>query len=382
MVSNVRISMWTDSFYPYISGVTRSVATTRETLERMGHKVTVFCPSYPGTTPEEGVYRFQSVKAPTKPDFYIAFPANPKHLIALGEISPDIIHIHSPFNLGKTGLRMGRLLKIPVVFTYHTMYNMYSHYIPVIGQMASELVEAGSFITAKQADAVIAPSTAIRDYLLQHNVKTKVFVIPTGINVDRFRHGDPDYICETFNIPPQVPVLLSCGRLGPEKNPETLIKAFALIHKHMDCYLVMIGDGPLHEALRGLANKLGVGHRVVFAGKVPPDLMPHMYAGSDVFLFASLTDTQGLVIVEAKSAGVPCVAVGALGVKDMVEHDVDGYLCENAPEDLAQKTLALLQDPERLSTMKSNALANASRFSLETTCNKLVECYMEVAEGL
>jgi 1,2-diacylglycerol 3-alpha-glucosyltransferase len=377
----VRISMWTDSYYPYISGVTRSVATTKETLERMGHEVTVFCPSYPGAGHEQGVYRFQSVKAPTKPDFYIAFPANPKHLIALSEISPDVIHIHSPFNLGKTGLHMGKLLKTPVVFTYHTMYNMYSHYIPVIGQMASELVEAGSFITAKQADAVIAPSTAIKEYLLDHNVKNKIFVIPTGIDVERFRHGNPDYISEVFKIPPRVPVLLSCGRLGPEKNPETLIKAFALIHKHMDCFLVMVGDGPLHEILLGLANRLKVGHRVIFTGKVPPDLMPHMYASSDVFLFASLTDTQGLVILEAKSAGVPCVAVGALGVKDMVEHNVDGFLCENSPEDLARKTLALLENPLLLNTMKSNAAANASRFSLEATCGKLVECYTEVVRG-
>ena len=382
MVSNVRISMWTDSYYPYISGVTRSVATTKESLELMGHDVTVFCPSYPGTTHEDKIYRFQSIKAPTKPDYYIAFPANPKHLIALSEISPEIIHIHSPFNLGKMGLRMGKLLKIPVVFTYHTMYTLYSHYLPVIGPMASELIEAGSFMTAKQANAVIAPSTAIRDYLIEHKVRTKIFVIPTGIDVNRFRQGDPGYIRNTFNVPSGVPVLLSCGRLGPEKNPETLIKAFALIQRHIDCYLVMVGDGPLHETLVELANKLNVSHRIIFTGKTPPDIMPHMYASSDVFLFASVTETQGLVIVEAKSAGVPCVAVGALGVRDMVEHDVDGYLCENAPEAIAEKTLALLEDQELLTTMKSNALANASKFSLETTCSRLVDCYMETAQHL
>ncbi|HHY12090.1 MAG TPA: glycosyltransferase family 4 protein [Firmicutes bacterium] len=372
--------MWTDSYYPYISGVTRSVATTRDTLKRMGHDVSVFCPSYPGAAHEEGVYRFQSIKAPTKPDYYVAIPANPKHLIALNEISPEIIHIHSPFNLGKMGLRMGGLLGIPVVFTYHTMYNMYSHYIPIIGQMASELVESGAFITAKQVDAVIAPSTAIRDYLAEHNVRTRIFVIPTGIDTDRFRHGNPEYIREAFNIPSQVPVLLSCGRLGQEKNPETLVKAFALIQKSIDCFLVMVGDGPMQETLVKLAEDLGISHRIIFAGKLPPNIMPHMYAGSDVFLFSSVTDTQGLVIVEAKSAGVPCVAVGALGVKDMIENSVDGLLCENAPEDIAAKALALLEDPELLSTMKSNALANADKFSLRQSCAKLVECYMEIAQ--
>ena len=338
--------MWTDSYYPYVSGVTRSVATTRDTLKRMGHDVSVFCPAYPGAVKEEGVYRFQSIKAPTKPDFYVAIPVNPKHLMVLNDISPQVIHIHSPFNLGKMGLRMGALFGIPVVFTYHTMYNMYSHYIPMIGQMASELVESGAFRTAKEADAVIAPTAAIRDYLLEHNVNNKIFVIPTGIDTNKFREGDAGYIRKAFDIPPEIPILLTCGRLGKEKNPETLIRAFSLIQKQIDCFLVLVGDGPLKQSLSELADELKVGHRTIFTGRLDPEVMPYMYAGSDIFVFSSLTDTQGLVIAEAKSAGVPCVAVGALGVKDMVEHNIDGFLCENDPKEIAFRTLSLLENPD------------------------------------
>ncbi len=373
--------MWTDSYYPYISGVTRSVATTKQTLSSMNHDVSVFCPSYPDATYEEGVYRFQSIKAPTKPDFYVAIPTNPKHLITLNEISPEIIHIHSPFNLGKMGLRMGTLLDIPVVFTYHSLYNMFSHYIPIIGHMTSELIESRALITARRVDALIAPSTAIRDYLLEQNIETQIFVIPTGVDVDRFRHGNPQYIQNTFNIPAQLPILLSVGRLNQEKNPETLLKSFSLAQKRKDCFLVMVGDGPMRKTLNQLAKDLNIDHRIIFTGKVPPHIMPHMYASSDIFLFSSVIDTQGLVIVEAKSAGVPCVAIGALGVKDMVENKVDGFLCENDPEDIADKTLILLNNRELLSRMKRNALVNSDKFSLEHSCAKLVNCYTSITHS-
>ncbi|MGI6163291.1 MAG: glycosyltransferase family 4 protein [Bacillota bacterium] len=379
-VKNMRISMWTDSYYPYVSGVTRSVATSRDTLALMGHDVSIFCPSYPNATSEPGVYRFPSIKAPTKPDYYVAIPVNPKHLVTLKETSPQVIHIHSPFNLGKMGLRLGGLFGIPVVFTFHTMYSMYSHYIPMIGQMASDLVEIGALGTARSVDAIIAPSSAIRDYLVDHNVKTRIFVIPTGIDVGQFQKGNQAYIREAFNLPDGLPVLLSCGRLGQEKNPETLIKAFSLIQKQTDSVLVLVGDGPLKEKLEKLSCELGVSHRIVFAGKVEPATMPHIYAGADLFLFASLTDTQGLVIAEAKSAGIPCVAVGALGVRDMIDDRVDGFLCNNDPYDIAQKTSLLLENPEYLNKMKSNAVSNAKKFSIEESCKKLADCYSQVLQ--
>ncbi len=379
-VNNMRISMWTDSYYPYVSGVTRSVAASRDTLSLMGHDVSVFCPSYPGAGYEPGVYRFPSIKAPTKPDYYVAIPVNPKHLITLKEISPQVIHIHSPFNLGKMGLRLGSLFGIPVVFTFHTMYNMYSHYIPMIGQRASDLVEIGALGTARSVDAIIAPSSAIRDYLLNHNVNTKIFVIPTGIDVAQFQKGNHEYIRKTFNLPAELPVLLSCGRLGQEKNPETLVKAFSFIQKRIDSVLVLAGDGPLKEKLEKLSSQLGVSHRVVFAGKIEPAAMPHMYAGADLFLFSSVTDTQGLVIAEAKSAGIPCVAVGALGVKDMVDNGIDGFLCDNDPYDIARKASFLLENPEYLKKMKCNAISNAKKFSIEESCKKLANCYLQLIQ--
>lgn len=377
-VNDMQISMWTDSYYPYVSGVTRSIKLTKETLTKMGHSVSVFCPWYPETDPEPDVYRFPSIKSPTKSDYYIAVPVNPKHLMAIKEICPDVIHTHSPFNLGKMGVTVGNILDIPTVFTFHTMYNMYSHYVPLIGDNISELIEFGAIGTAKSVDAVIAPSSAIRDYLRERGVTTDIFVIPTGIEIDEFRNGDASYIGRTYNIPSDLPILLTCGRLGKEKNPECLLHAFSIVHESVDSVLVFVGDGPLIEELKELAEELNVSSRVVFAGKVSPEVMPHFYASADLFMFASLTDTQGLVIAEAKAAGLPCIAVGALGVNDMVEDGVDGFLCENDPNCLAQKALLLLQNPSVMESMRTNALSNAYAFSIEKTCARLIECYQTV----
>ncbi|QUL98450.1 MAG: glycosyltransferase family 4 protein [Candidatus Fermentithermobacillus carboniphilus] len=374
----MHISMWSDSYYPYVSGVTRSIATSREALKALGHRVSLFCPSYPGTRPEEDIYRLPSFKAPTNPGYYVAIPLRPGLFSTLRAQSPEVIHIHSPFNLGKLGLRFGKRLDVPVVFTYHTMYGMYSHYVPILGRSASRLVELATFKTANQADVLITPSSAIRDYLRENGVKSEVFVIPNGIDVPEFQNGDRGFLRRAFGIPEGVPVVLTCGRLGKEKNLDTLLRSFSIVSQKVDSVLLLVGDGPERESLKALSVTLGISERVIFAGTVSPGRMPDIYAGADLFLFTSLTDTQGLVIVEAKAAGLPAVAVAALGVKDMVEDQVDGFLCRNEPEEIAERVIFLLENPSLLRKMKENAKKAALRFSKEETARKLLECYKSV----
>ncbi|MGE5578726.1 MAG: glycosyltransferase family 4 protein [Bacillota bacterium] len=374
----MRIAMFSDSYYPYISGVTRAIAVARDTLINLGNEVSLFCPAYPGAVREEGVHRFASFRAPTNAGYYVAYPIF-RHLSAyLHRDRPDVVHIHSPFNLGKAGWRTARRLGIPVVFTYHTMYNMYSHYVPLFGRSVSGFVEGSALRVAGAVDAVITPSTALADYLKSRGVSSPIHAIPNGIDVHEFRTGDPAYLRRTINIPPKSKVILTCSRLGAEKNVETLLLAFAEARKSVDAFLVLVGDGPLRGRLESLAETLGVSNSTHFTGSVPPERMPHLYAGADMFLFASLTDTQGLVVVEAKAAGLPAVAVGALGVKDMVSHCEDGFLCGNDPGELARRITELLGDPATLASMKAAAMGNASRFSKEASAKRLLDCYQSV----
>ena len=190
----MRIAMFSDSYYPYISGVTRAVAVARETLESMGHDVSIFCPRYPGCGHETGVIRLPSFKAPTNPRYYVAYPAYPRVVGRLRLTKPDVVHIHSPFNLCKTGLSASRWLGVPVVLTYHTMYSMYAHYVPVLGGSVSGIVEGTALRVARSVDAVITPSTTLAQYLESRGIKTPLYPIPNGINVSEFQSGDPEYL--------------------------------------------------------------------------------------------------------------------------------------------------------------------------------------------
>jgi glycosyltransferase involved in cell wall biosynthesis len=218
----------------------------------------------------------------------------------------------------------------------------------------------------------------LADYLRSNHVRSPLFPIPNGIDVSEFQSGDPSYLRRELNIPPGDKVVLTCSRLGSEKNVETLLRSFALASSGVNATLVLVGDGPLRSNLESLALGLGVSDKTRFTGSVPPSRMPDLYAGADMFLFASLTDTQGLVVVEAKAAGLPAVAVGALGVKNMVIHGDDGFLCGNDPAELAERTRELLSNPDKLRSMKAAAKRNASLFSKEASAGKLLDCYRSV----
>ncbi|HHY76471.1 MAG TPA: glycosyltransferase family 4 protein [Firmicutes bacterium] len=377
----MNIAMVSDSYYPYISGVTRAVSTLKETLTKMGHRVWLYCPAYPGAEDEEGVKRLPSLRSPTNAAYYVAIPPFSGMRKDMARIRPQVVHIHSPFNLSKAGYRAARRLNIPVVMTYHTMYNLYAHYVPLAGGRVSQTVERMAIGMANSVQAVVTPSSVIADYLRERGVRTPIFPIPNGIPVEDFQGGDPSYARQRYGIPSGIPVIISCGRLGIEKNVETLLRAFALVRARTDAALLLVGDGPLRAELEKLAHSLGIADRTFFAGAVPPDVMPHMYASADMFMFASLTDTQGLVLVEAKAAGLPAVAVGALGVKDMVADGEDGYLCGNDPEELAEKAVYLLENPSVLSRMQETARRNAQAFSREASASRILACYESVISG-
>ncbi len=370
----MRIVMVSDSYYPYVSGVTRAVATLRNTLAGMGHEALVFCPAYPGAEPEEGVVRFPSILAPTNSTFYVALPSPLRFLREILRADPDAIHVHSPFNLSLTGLRTGRRLGIPVVMTYHTMYNMYAHYVPIFGRGVSEYVETIAFATARKADALVTPSPTMARYLREGGASHSPIPIPNGIPVSEFQGGDTCFLRDHYGVP-EGPVVLTSGRLVLEKNLSTLLRAFAKVSAATSASLVLVGDGPRRKALEEEARSLGIADRTFFLGTVAPDKMPSVYAGGSIFMFTSLTDTQGLVLVEAKAAGLPSVAVGALGVKDMVEDGEDGYLCENNPDQVAERAIDLLSDPAKLAAMSCNARRNAQAFSREASAARLVAIY-------
>lgn len=375
----MKIGVFTDSYRPYTSGVVTSIATFKEELERLGHNLYIFAPSYPHyTETEEGVYRFLSVPSPTNSEFSLAIPVLPGMNMLLKRLHLDIIHVHSPFTMGRVGLHYARRYHLPILFTYHTLYDQYVHYVPVAQDLAREMAVKFSNHFCNQCDHIVVPTTEVEGILKGYDIRTPLSVIPTGVPLHRFQSPANNWLRERYPIPPDHKILLFVGRLSKEKNLEFLIESFQLIRNKMPCTtLVLTASGPLEQELKMLATRLGLSleRDVIFTGALPFDTLVQVYYASDLFVFSSMTETQGLVLVEAMAAGLPVVAVRAYGVRDMVNHGVNGILTGENREEFASAVVQVLQDRKVYGYLKQNALLQARSLSSENMALQLEEIY-------
>lgn len=377
----MKIGIFTDSYLPYTSGVVRSIETFTEELTNTGHEVFIFAPSYRGCNQESRVFRFSSIPSPTNRDFNLAVPFSIRLRPMIKKLDLDLIHVHSPFLLGRLGARYARRLGIPLVFTYHTLYEQYVHYVPIAQSITKELAQKMSRGFCNHCDAVIVPTGVIGSYLREIGVNTPINVVPTGINVAQFQSGDPDWLQRRFNLPPGEKILIFVGRLGQEKNIGFLMDCFKVINRQVsNTRLVLVGSGPEEEDLKKRANDLGISSQVTFTGVLPPADVVHCYAGASIFVFSSVTETQGIVITEAKAAGLPVVAVRAFGVSEMVQDGVDGFLTELEPRQFIEKIILLLKDKQLYQEMSQKARQNAAELSTANCTATLINCYRQVIE--
>lgn len=370
--------MFADSYKPYTSGVVRSIETTKSELTALGHEVFIFAPNYPNCEEEPGVYRFASVPAPTYPDFAIALPFSLKINEIVKRLRLDVIHVHSPFTMGQLGSRCARRFDIPLVFTYHTMYDQYVHYLPFAQGISKKVVLKLSEKFCNRCDLVIAPTEIVRR-IISPNLKTEVVSIPTGILISEFAGANRNWLREAYNIPPTKKILLHLSRLGKEKNVGFLLEAYKEIRKKLPETIFVIGsDGPERETLQQQAASLGLGEHVFFTGALTRKQVVDSYASADLFVFASVTETQGLVLGEAKAAGLPCVAVKALGAAEMVNDGVDGFLTELSFESFIPRVVQLLQDDNLRREMSARALEEAEKISSTNMAKKLLHAYENI----
>jgi glycosyltransferase involved in cell wall biosynthesis len=375
----LRIGVFTDSYLPYTSGVVRSIETFSEGLTARGHEVYIFAPNYDGCRTENRVFRFSSIKSPTNRDFCLALPFSFDFKPTIKKLNLDLIHVHSPFMLGSLGARYSKKLGVPLVFTFHTLYEQYVHYVPFAQSLTKDMAQRISRNFSNRCDMVIVPTAVIGEYLRGIGVTATTSVVPTGIKVARFSKGDPDWLARRFKLPRGEKVLIFVGRLGQEKNIHFLLESFRNVNREIpSTRLVLVGTGPEEEELRKKADNYGIAEKVTFTGLVSPVDMVHCYAGSDIFVFPSVTETQGIVIAEAKAAGLPVVAIDAFGASEMVESGMDGYLTELKQEQFNQKIILLLKNQKMYKKMSVQARKNAEKLSTDNSTEKLVRCYETV----
>lgn len=374
----MKIGMFTDSYRPYTSGVVRSIETTAGKLTELGHEVFIFAPSYPNYEKESGVFRFASVPTPTYPDFAIALPFSLYLNTTIKKLDLDVIHVHSPFTMGLLGSRCAKRYGLPLVFTYHTMYDQYVHYLPFAQGISRKVVLQLSKKFCNRCDLVITPTEVIRN-IVSPRIQTHVKAVPTGIDIEEFAAPDRQWLRREYGIAEDTKILLHLGRLGKEKNVGFLLKVYGeIIKKHPKTKLVIVGDGPERQALIEEAGQMGL-RDVLFTGPLPRQRVVDSYAGADLFIFASTTETQGLVLGEAKAAGLPSVAVKALGASEMVKDGVDGFLTPLSLEKFIIKVDQLLANDDLRTVMAERALVEAEKISSTAMAKKLLGAYEEAA---
>jgi glycosyltransferase involved in cell wall biosynthesis len=373
--------MFTDSYRPYTSGLVRSLETTAAKLLELGHEVYIFAPHYPRyAVKEAGVFRFVSVPSPNFPEFSIALPFSLNLRSTVRRIGLDIIHVHSPFLMGHLGARCARRSGLPLVFTYHTMYDQYVHYMPFARGLSRRIVRYFLPAFCNRCNIVIAPSKIVGD-LIGKQLRTRVEVVPTGIETDEFNAADIGWLRRQYGIGKKVKILLHVGRLGKEKNISFLLQAYRQLRlQNPETCFVIVGDGPERERLKQEVRHLDLEASVLFTGLLPRSHVIDSYAGADLLIFASITETQGLVLGEAKAAGLPAVAVSALGAAEMVNDGVDGYLTPLSLPFFTEKVQQLLENEPLRRTMAQRARLEADKISALNMARKLADVY-ETATG-
>jgi glycosyltransferase involved in cell wall biosynthesis len=301
----------------------------------------------------------------------------------LGGRNYDAVHIHTPFLAHYAAVRFAREFKVPVVATYHTLFEEYlHHYVPLLPRaITGPLARRFSRSQCNQLDAVIAPSQAMHDALLAYGVHKRIEILPTGLPAERFRQGDGAAFRQRHGIAADRPVLLFVGRAAHEKNIGFLLEMMLELRgMRPDALLLVAGEGPAAPALRAQATQLGLGDAVRFMGYFDRGgELQDCYSAADIFVFASLTETQGLVLLEAMAQGVPVVAIPRMGTIDILA-PLRG--CRHAPEDLrgfAAVTAGLLSEPGALRELGVEAREYAETWASRNMAERLANLYAAVA---
>jgi len=375
------VGMFTDSYRPRLSGVVHSVAAVARALREQGHRVVVFAPRHPGYQDHEpDVVRLPAVANRRHPDFPLLLPVARGLDRLVEELGLQVVHAHSPFAAGR--LAEASRGPRPLVFTHHTLYEEYVHYAPVLpGSWARRWVRGRVVRFCNRCDLVVAPTGAVRELLRSRGVRSWLEVVPTAAldleAMARIPAADP----RSVGVPDGAPLVVSAGRMAPEKSMETVLQAFAETPRLREAYLVMVGGGPRLEGLRKLAGELDVTARVRFTGPLPWEQVVAWMKAARVFLFASRTETQGLVLVEAMACGLPVVAVRAGGVTEVVEDGRTGFAVDPDPAQLGAATARVLGDEQLRRSLGEEARRRAEEFSGPRVATRLAELYRSVLEA-
>lgn len=384
----MRVLMISDVYFPRINGVSTSIQTFRRGLLAAGHETVLIAPEYPAPWP--GRDEAEIIRVPSR-----CLPLDPEDramkLGKLRELRPDLakrafdlVHVQAPFIAHYHGVNLARRFGVPVVETYHTYFEEYlHHYVPLMPRALMRLL-ARRFTSSQcnALDALVVPSRAMRDALQAYGVRTRMQIIPTGMEMNRFAGGDGARFRAELGIAPGQPTLVHVGRIAHEKNIDFLFRMFRkVVDRRADVVLIVAGEGPALAHCKSYAASLGLASSIRFVGYLSRDsVLLDCYKAGDLFVFSSRTETQGLVLLEAMALGVPVVSLAYMGTADIVGSERGARV---APEDeagFAAIVVDLLNDPRLRATMSADAREYAATWSADAMATRLVDFYQETLD--
>jgi 1,2-diacylglycerol 3-alpha-glucosyltransferase len=378
----MNILMLTNTYEPFVGGVPRSVGAYTRELRQQGHRVMIVTPALDEVPDrEEDVIRIPAIQHFNGSDFAVVLPI-PHYLRSrLGSFKPDIIHTHHPHLLGSTALRMATSAGCPLLFTYHTMYEDYLHYVPAHAERLRQFVIR--FVTGycNLCDHVVVPSQSVAQILQERGVRTPLTVIPTGVYPKVFGKGDRQSLRRCQGISGRAFVAGYVGRLAPEKNLGFLAEAACrFTASSRRGHFLVVGSGPSeNEIARRFVERRLVDRLHLVGSKTGQDLVD-AYHAMDVFIFASRTETQGMVLTEAMAAGRPVIALDAPGAREVVRSGHNGFLLDSQDSEAFARCIAQVaaMPAPQLRHMQRNARRTAQAFSMDQSVRQLTAVYEDL----
>ncbi|MDN6179877.1 MAG: glycosyltransferase [Halomonas subglaciescola] len=379
----LRTAMFTNNYLPFIGGVPISIERLKRGLSALDHPVMVIAPRYSrqNIAEEDDVLRLPSLLPLGKHrEFRLANIFSWRMLSRVRAFAPHIIHVHHPFWIGRAGKLLGRMLGVPVVYTYHTRLEHYAHYVPLPGPLFRNFISHALVKRfANGCDVIIVPTSSVEEYLRIIGVKKPIFVQPTGIEYARFADVD-DHAVEALKARYALAgkrVLVSISRLSREKNIDFMLDGLRLLHDggEHDAHLLLVGEGQDRQRLETRVEALGLGPHVTLAGAVAPEEIPAYCHTAELFVFASRSETQGMVVLEAMAAGLPVVVIRSSGIEDIVTQGHNGYKTAPDVQAWSGAIAALLNNADERQRIGRQAATFAAGHGIEPFSHSVLRAY-------